>query len=303
MNTTNGQRRTGMGIYRIKCWQTILGALFLILCFGSLAFADDFETISGKEYKNVKVSRVEPDGIVITFPGGIVKILFAEMSPDIQKKYGYDSAAAADFQKQAYEAGVRRSQDIAEAQAAVNARNAELGAKSAANVKASAERRIISGFILSAHESGSEGSHNDTWRTNWGSYDQTTTHGKRVKVSVHDVGRNSATCTIHAYFVAKSATKNMQFIYADEERQLSVNGGIEESILIDAPRIQSRILNLQALGEQYVSGAEMAGWIVTGSINGQIFGTYPSNGTVGSDASALIEEFQNRKRTAEKSGK
>jgi hypothetical protein len=275
----------------------------LVLCFASVALADDFKTIEGKEYKNAKLSRVEPDGIVITFSGGIVKIPFAEMSPDIQKKYGYDSAAAADFQKQVYEAGVRRSQDIAEAQAAVNARNAELGAKSAADIKASAERRAISGFTLSAHESGSEGSHNDAWRTDYGSYDQTTTHGKRVKVSVHDVGRNSATCTIHVYFVAKSLTKNMQFIYADEERQLSVNGGIEESILVDAPRIQSRILNLQALGEQYASGAEMEGWIVTGSINGQIFGTYASNGTVGSDASGLIEEFQNRKRTAEKSGK
>ena len=42
-------------------------ALFLIVCFGSLAFADDFKTISGKEYKSVTVSRVEPDEIVIKF--------------------------------------------------------------------------------------------------------------------------------------------------------------------------------------------------------------------------------------------
>jgi len=69
-------------------------ALFLILCFGSLAFADDFKTVSGKEYKNVTVSRVEPDGIVIKFSGGIVKIPFTELSPEIQKKYGYDSQAA-----------------------------------------------------------------------------------------------------------------------------------------------------------------------------------------------------------------
>jgi len=69
-------------------------ALFLILCFGSLAFADDFKTINGKEYKNAKLSRVEPDGIVITFSGGIVKIPFTELSPEIQKKYGYDSQAA-----------------------------------------------------------------------------------------------------------------------------------------------------------------------------------------------------------------
>jgi hypothetical protein len=89
----------------------------VILCFASIAFAEDFKTINGKEYKNAKLSRVEPDGIVITFSGGIVKIPFAEMSPEIQKKYGYDPAAAADFQKQAYEAGVRRSREIAESQA------------------------------------------------------------------------------------------------------------------------------------------------------------------------------------------
>jgi hypothetical protein len=69
-------------------------ALFLILCFGSLAFADDFKTINGKEYKNAKVSRVEPDGIVLTFSGGIAKIPFTELSPEVQKKYGYDSQAA-----------------------------------------------------------------------------------------------------------------------------------------------------------------------------------------------------------------
>jgi hypothetical protein len=38
---------------------------------------------------------------VITFSGGIVKIPFTEMSPDIQKKYGYDPATAVDLQKEA----------------------------------------------------------------------------------------------------------------------------------------------------------------------------------------------------------
>jgi hypothetical protein len=44
-----------------------------MLCFGSLALADDFKTIDGKEYKNATVSRVEPDGPVITF--SLAKIL------------------------------------------------------------------------------------------------------------------------------------------------------------------------------------------------------------------------------------
>jgi hypothetical protein len=72
-------------------------AVSLVLCFGSLAFADDFKTITGKEYKTAKVSRVEPDGIVITFSGGIVKIPFTELSPETQKKYGYDLQAAATY--------------------------------------------------------------------------------------------------------------------------------------------------------------------------------------------------------------
>jgi hypothetical protein len=38
---------------------------FLILCFTTVALADDFKLISGKKYKNVTVSRVEPDGIVL----------------------------------------------------------------------------------------------------------------------------------------------------------------------------------------------------------------------------------------------
>jgi len=273
-------------------------ALFLILCVASVALADDFKTIDGKEYKNAKLSRVEPDGIVITFSGGIVKIPFAEMSPDIQKNYGYDPAAAADFQKQVYEAGVTRAREIAESQAATNARNSELATQSAADVKASADRRAISGFSLSAHESGSEGSHDDTWRTDYGSYDQTTTHGKRVNVSVHDVGGHSAVCTIHVYFVAKAKAENVHFIYSDQERQLVIDHGIENEVLVDAPRIQSRELNLQALGEKYVSGAEMQGWIATGSINGQVIGMHPSNGTVGSDAWTLINEFQNRQTTS-----
>jgi hypothetical protein len=33
----------------------------LIVSLASVALADDFKTVDGKEYKNAKVSRVEPD--------------------------------------------------------------------------------------------------------------------------------------------------------------------------------------------------------------------------------------------------
>ena len=33
---------------------------FLILCFASAAFAEDFKTVNGKEYKGATITRVEP---------------------------------------------------------------------------------------------------------------------------------------------------------------------------------------------------------------------------------------------------
>jgi hypothetical protein len=65
-----------------------LFGLLLIVGFGSPVLADDFKTVNGQEYKNAKVSRVEPDAIVITFSSGIVKLPFTELPREIQKKYG-----------------------------------------------------------------------------------------------------------------------------------------------------------------------------------------------------------------------
>ena len=49
---------------------------FLILCFTTAVFADDFKLVTGKEYKNVTVTRVEPDNIVLKTKSGISKVYF-----------------------------------------------------------------------------------------------------------------------------------------------------------------------------------------------------------------------------------
>ncbi len=67
----------------------------LILCFASLAFADDFKAIDGKEYKNVTVSRIEPDGIVVRTKSGISKIYFVELPKDVQERFHYNAAITA----------------------------------------------------------------------------------------------------------------------------------------------------------------------------------------------------------------
>jgi hypothetical protein len=66
--------------------KAITGARYLLAASlfvaASSVLAEDFKTLNGKEYK---------------FSGGIVKIPFTPLSPELQEKYHYDSAAAASY--------------------------------------------------------------------------------------------------------------------------------------------------------------------------------------------------------------
>jgi len=104
----------------------------LIFCFISVAFADDFKTLAGKEYKNVTVSRVEPDGIVLAGKTGVSKVYFAELPKGVQERFGYDpqKAGAYSAQQSAGFEQVRKQQEDAarreaEATQKTNQRRAE----------------------------------------------------------------------------------------------------------------------------------------------------------------------------------
>ena len=90
---------------------------FLILCSATVALADDFKTVQGKEYKNVTVSRVEPDGIVLKSKSGISKVYFVELPKEVQERFHYNPAIASAYSaqqtvNQATMAVARRGQSI-----------------------------------------------------------------------------------------------------------------------------------------------------------------------------------------------
>src|SRR5438874_12525224 len=70
---------------------------FLLALVAGGLFAEDFKTIDGKEYKNVKVSRVEPDGILLVSSSGISKVYFTELPKEVQERFQYDAAQAAAY--------------------------------------------------------------------------------------------------------------------------------------------------------------------------------------------------------------
>src|SRR5438874_11523798 len=53
--------------------------------------------LTEKNPKNVKVSRVEPDGLVLSSKSGISKVYFAELPKDIQQRFNYDPEKAAAY--------------------------------------------------------------------------------------------------------------------------------------------------------------------------------------------------------------
>jgi thiol-disulfide isomerase/thioredoxin len=72
----------------------------LIVCFASVAVADDFKLINGREYKDATVSRVEPDGIVLRTKSGIAKVYFVELPKEEQERFHYNPAMASAYSAQ-----------------------------------------------------------------------------------------------------------------------------------------------------------------------------------------------------------
>jgi len=70
---------------------------FLVFCFTTVALADDFKLVNGKEYKGVTVNRVEPDGVVLRTKSGISKIYFVELPKEVQERFHYNAAIASAY--------------------------------------------------------------------------------------------------------------------------------------------------------------------------------------------------------------
>jgi hypothetical protein len=78
--------RNYLAVFRSESRMQILA--FLLICFASIALADDFRTTNGKEYKDATVSRVEPDGIVVKTKSGISKVYFTELPNEVHTARG-----------------------------------------------------------------------------------------------------------------------------------------------------------------------------------------------------------------------
>ena len=85
----------------------------------SIALADDFKTVDGKEYKDATVTHVEPDGIVVKTKSGITKLYFTELPKDVQQRFNYNPQGAAAYSAEQNAAMQKSSEQSAKEQAGI----------------------------------------------------------------------------------------------------------------------------------------------------------------------------------------
>lgn len=87
-------------------------------------FAEDLTTLDHKTFKDIRVLQTNTFAIRITYPGGGGWVNFTNLSPELQKRYGYDAARAEALAKKQEKikklgrlGAVYRLSELAEAQA------------------------------------------------------------------------------------------------------------------------------------------------------------------------------------------
>ena len=63
------------------------------------ASARDIRTLDGRVFHNCQVSRVDPDGLCILYPGGGAKVKFSNLPESVRRAYGYDPRKAAAYER------------------------------------------------------------------------------------------------------------------------------------------------------------------------------------------------------------
>jgi hypothetical protein len=259
--------------------------LILIVCLASVALADDFKTNSGKEYKNAKVNRVDPDGIVLITKSGVSKIYFVELPRETQLRFHYDAQKAASYTAEENEkmAALER-QRLAESQQGAEEREKYWGRRAtpppSRNNSLANASSDLQGYprenpapaqgprncylevrdVLSALEI------QRNWETSWGSYDRDYFGRLILNIRLGTVSRTGGPMKIQWFWIGRPLIDiNRLIVYGKGEKVVEVPARYFAECYAAAPVLKNHTLNLVALGERYASGAQHDGWIVSAS--------------------------------------
>lgn len=119
----------------------------------------------------------------------------------------------------------------------------------------------LSNLSFRVKETGTKREDKDNWRSDYGSYDTTTTRQKTVLVEVQKFGSAPAPgAKIWVLWIARGAS-GATFIYDRSIEERDIQDRLMP-VSFTSPEASERNENYMALGERYVSGMKAIGYIV-----------------------------------------
>jgi hypothetical protein len=104
------------------------------------------------------------------------------------------------------------------------------------------------------------------WESSWGSYDRDYFGRLILNIRLGTVGRKGGPMKIQWFWIGRPLINtNRLIVYGKGEKAVEVPAGYFAECYAAAPVLKNHTLNLAALGERYVSGAQHDGWIVCAS--------------------------------------
>lgn len=113
--------------YPVGSWCGLAASLLAgWLASGPRALGEDVTTLSGQTYRQVRLVRVEPDGIVWEHVTGVCKVAFTDLPEALRQRYHYNAAQAAAYQAAQVQVRQRTIAQAPRDQRAVEARRVQL---------------------------------------------------------------------------------------------------------------------------------------------------------------------------------
>lgn len=139
------------------------------------------------------------------------------------------------------------------------------------------------------------------WETSYGSYNIEYYRDKDISVEVVNVGRIPVKAVVTVYLIGKSLADEERHILSLRTFPFDLAPISSQTQSMRSEGVKSGVLNLSALGEQWVSGSKLEGWITMAESDGQILITKGSTPTLeriaaGQDMEKLIAEFEKNEK-------
>ncbi len=125
-------------------------AVLVLLLLPAWTLAGDVTTLSGTTFREVRLVRVEPDGVIWEHANGIVKVDFTDLPKSVQRAYHYDAGKAAAFQAAQIQARQQAASLAQQDQRNLEARRAQQAQRQSAASTVEGGEKL--GFVLSYHD-------------------------------------------------------------------------------------------------------------------------------------------------------